>query len=273
MRCILAFLVAAVALIATPPNASAADLSGRPIMRAPVAPAPSWSGCYVAAGGGYGMFNLDHSTAGEPPSLAGLAFSDAVTTGGRGYFATAALGCDYQIMERWVIGVFGDGDWSWLSGQHTFNCPAGCAPGLPSNNVGEIKQEWAWAAGVRAGFIVLPNLMTYFDAGFTYARFSQVTFVSNPGGANLGAVLPAQDYGGWFLGGGAQYAIDWLLPGFYWRNEYRFSDYGTKSVSIICNSAACAGGGVAVGGSLGAVDSIHPYVHTIRSTLVFRFGG
>jgi outer membrane immunogenic protein len=240
---------------------------------APVPAAPSWTGCYVAAGGGYGMFNLDHDTIGEAPSVPGTPFSLDLNTGGRGYFATAAAGCDYQVTERWVIGVFGDGDWSWMSGQHVFNCPAGCAPALLGNNVGDIDLKWAWAAGARIGFVVLPRLMTYVSAGYTEARFSQVDYVTNPAGVNLGAVLPEQNYSGWFLGGGAQYALDWLGPYFYWRNEYRFSDYGTQNVSITCTTAACAGGGVVSGGPVGAVDRIHPYVHTIRSTLVFKFGG
>jgi outer membrane immunogenic protein len=50
------------ALIATP--ALAADM-GAPVYKAPLpAPPPvpvaTWTGCYVNAGAGYGMFNQDH---------------------------------------------------------------------------------------------------------------------------------------------------------------------------------------------------------------------
>ena len=274
MRYIIALLMAAVFGMAATQTASAADLPARaPISKAPaMVVSTSWTGCYVAVGGGYGMFNLDHDTIGEAPAVPGAPFGSKLTTGGRGYLATGGIGCDYQFSDRWVVGAFGDGDWSTIKGTHAFDCPGGCAAALPIFNSGEIKQKWAAAAGLRIGYLVLPQLLTYWDGGWAYSRFGAVNFASNLTGLSSGAVLPEQSYSGWFLGGGAEYALG-FIPGLYWKNEYRLAYYGTKNVSMVCTSALCAGGGVVSGGPLGAVDRISPYVQTIRSELVFRFGG
>src|ERR1044072_2167240 len=85
-------------------SAFAADL---PVKAArPMAPAPvaySWTGCYVGAGGGYGMFTQRHRTI-DPfgvPVTAG-----ETDTGGKGWFGTVAGGWDYQLADRRVLGPF-----------------------------------------------------------------------------------------------------------------------------------------------------------------------
>ena len=37
-------------------------------------------------------------------------------TGGKGWFGTVQVGCDYQFADRWVIGAFADYDFSSLKG-------------------------------------------------------------------------------------------------------------------------------------------------------------
>jgi outer membrane immunogenic protein len=71
---------------------------------------------------------------------------------------------------------------------------------------------------------------------------------------------------GWFLGGGAEYAVGWL-PGLFWKNEYRFADFGTRSDTVLCNSAALCG----VLGATALAERNHPYVQTVRTELVWRF--
>src|SRR5688572_23371407 len=95
-------------------GAAAADV------RMPVKPPPpaavavfSWTGCYVGAGGGYGMVNQDTQTFTDP---AGAPFSGKVSQGGRGWFGTVQVGCDYQIGPNIVIGAFGDYDFGNISG-------------------------------------------------------------------------------------------------------------------------------------------------------------
>ena len=55
----LVLALSAAAVFSAP--ALAADMAAKaPLMPAPVAYAPSWTGCYVGGGGGYGMWNQEN---------------------------------------------------------------------------------------------------------------------------------------------------------------------------------------------------------------------
>src|SRR5436309_9511842 len=101
------FLLGSAAALAVTGSAMAADMPVKapPVTRAPPVQVYNWTGCYVNGGGGYGMFNQD------------ITADDAkVTQGGRGWFGTVGGGCDLQIASNWVIGAFGDYDFSSLKG-------------------------------------------------------------------------------------------------------------------------------------------------------------
>jgi outer membrane immunogenic protein len=70
--------------------------------------------------------------------------------------------------------------------------------------------------------------------------------------------------GGYFLGGGTEYAVT-QLPGLFWKNEVRFSDFGNKTSPLIC--------GADVGCAIGAVASQTPHIYEQKATteLVYRF--
>ncbi len=245
----IAFCSAAVALLAIG-SAGAADM---PMPSKAPAPASvvsgyNWTGCYLGAGGGYGMWNQENrSFLGDLPDSAEL------TAGGRGWFGTVQVGCDYQVNSNIVIGAFADYDVGSIKGTIT-------APNLPLQ--GEQKLKWSWAAGGRLGWLPFAqqNLMVFVSAGYTEARFGRVDFFDlqpAPGFMNL--YLDQHTVRGWFIGTGYEYAIAWF-PGLTWKTEYRFADYGRKRNPILEE-------GFPTGGSL---DS-HKYVHTVRSALVWRF--
>jgi outer membrane immunogenic protein len=233
--------------------ASAADLRQRVPVKSP-APVPvavyTWTGCYVGAGGGYGMVNQDTQTFTDP---AGAPFSGKVSQGGRGWFGTVQVGCDYQIGSNIVIGAFGDYDFGNISGDII-------PPVIVI--VGEERLRWSWAAGGRIGWVVVPQLLAYVSGGYTQAHFGRVNFNSLlPPNAPFDAHLPANTYSGWFIGTGYEYALG-FLPGLYWKTEYRFADYSTDRLSIITTST---------GAPFGFALETHKYVHTVRSELVWRF--
>jgi outer membrane immunogenic protein len=234
--------------------ALAADLPAKaPYM----APAPvvgtNWTGCYIGAGGGYGMWNQEHSTL-DPTRIPFRNQLGTATTGGRGWFGTVQAGCDYQFAPRWVVGVFGDWDFGSLSGNYS--------PAILSNTgaLGQEKMKNSWAAGARVGYLVLPQLLGYVSGGYTQARFDAVSMVTNTPGTTF--LQDAQTYNGWFLGSGYEYALD-LLPGLFWKTEYRFSTYQNQQPGISLISAT--------GTTPFGFEDSKKYVQTIRSELVYRF--
>jgi outer membrane immunogenic protein len=257
------FLAAAIAALATG-SVFAADIPAPVYKAPPPAPVYSWTGCYVGLGGGYGMYNINHDAVAEPPNAlpAGTPIIGNVTTGGKGWFGTAQIGCDYQVASSWVIGAFADYDWASIKGDYTVN--AAVSPGL--------RDRGGWAFGGRIGYVVMPQLLTFFSAGFTQAKFDQINYLSNVAptiGAATGVSVAAQSYNGYFIGGGTEYAFGWF-PGLFWKTEYRYADYRIRSASEICGVVTAFCGPV---GPFGAVERMHPYVQTIRSELVWRFGG
>lgn len=238
-------------------QAFAADMAvkARPMAPAPI-PVTNWTGCYISGGGGYGLWQQENTTyaAGAPR----VALTGQWDAGGRGYFGTVGGGCDYQFggIGNWniVVGAFADYDFADIKGD----------PTEPFFNVrGREKLSDQWSVGGRIGALITPNLLSYFSAGYTEARFDAVnpTFFNVPGFPNTGLYVPAQTYSGYFLGGGYEYALN-FLPGLYWKTEYRFSDLDTQT-----NIVRVAGTGAPFGVE---IDS-HKYVHTVRSQLVWRF--
>ena len=167
-------------------SALAADLPAQtPVYKAPppVLVTTNWTGCYIAAGGGYGMFDQRHSPVGNPAATTGE--SD---TAGKGWFGTVQAGCDYQFAPTWVVGVFGDYDLSGLKGNYLSG-----APGGGFGAFGEEKMKDAWAVGARVGYLVFPKLLTYVAGGYTQARFDGFMIVKFQD-------RPALGFQGWKLG-------------------------------------------------------------------------
>jgi outer membrane immunogenic protein len=249
-------LLSGTAMAADMPPPSAAPMP--PVYKAPPPPAPTWTGCYLDGGGGYGLSQINHSF----EALPGPTLTSATDSGGKGWLGRVGGGCDYQFginfIGSWtvVIGAFADYDFSWIHG--TIDNPLN---GLG----GDMNQSHAWYAGGRAGILVTPNLLTYFDGGFTQARFDQVnlsTVNTNPAVATAFS-LAANTFNGWFIGGGTEYAFTWLpIPGLFWRNEYRYSSYNGADVRTIVT---------ATGVSTGFGQHEIPQVQTITTSLIWRF--
>lgn len=270
------YLIASVAAVALSASSAFAADMGMPLKApAPPPPAVSWTGCYVDANWGYGLWNQDHNT--ETP--AGVPLSLNTTDGGRGWLGRFGGGCDYQFglgnLGNFVIGAFGDYDIMDLSGTSSLDFSSALATPFFGLS-GPEKQTDAWYVGGRIGYLVTPSLLTYFDGGYTETRFDQVNYVTSdslafPVGTNSGVFLPAHTYTGWFLGGGTEYAMNfsWLpISGLFWRSEYRYADYNSSNIPTFC-----AGGGAPCGaaGPEGVSVRASKVVQTITSGLVWRF--
>jgi outer membrane immunogenic protein len=149
-------------------SASAADMAvkaARPLP--PPQPVYNWTGCWISGGGGYQFDRVKHETFGGSVSeLRTQTISNSVD----GWLITAGVGCDYQFNSRWVIGGFVDGTWSDdVRGDYSARLT-----GVGDIGIGRLMNDWSWAIGGRAGYLVAPNVLTYVNAGFTQTHFNAV---------------------------------------------------------------------------------------------------
>jgi outer membrane immunogenic protein len=205
------------------------------------APAPpprvyTWSGCYINAGVGYGMWKLDHY--GE--NLAPLTqLTSTVSSSGEPWIGTIGAGCDYQVGSRWLIGAFGD--YSLMS-----NIYGGSFQEPYWDSVGNETEQRAWAVGGRIGYLVTPKLLTYISAGYTQGRFGQIN-LSPVAPTACGAVgpcfIPAHTDGGWFIGSGTEFALWDIIPvpGLFLRLDYRYAAYDGVDLPIVTSTAHAEG--------------------------------
>jgi outer membrane immunogenic protein len=244
------FVLALTAVGAMMGSASAADLGARPYTKAPVAAAPvaNWTGCYVGGGGGGAMTNNDNSLA-NAVALGGALPNQ--TNGARGWFGTVQVGCDYQF-NNFVVGAFADYDFMDVTGDRSLLMVAS----------GTQKQDWQWAVGGRVGYLVLPQLLTYVSGGYTQAHWKSTDFTAPLIGPGVVATSTGFTKGGWFIGTGDEYALTSVLPGLFWKTEYRYSEFDRADAAFV---------GAGLGAGTGIVDSQKIREHSVRSELVYRF--
>src|SRR6266403_4003342 len=147
-------VLALTAVAAFTGSASAADLAARPYTKAPapVAPAYNWTGFYIFGGAGGGLWNADSNvnSTGGGFGPAGTALSRDQRLGGSGWFGTVGVGYDWQFNGRWVAGLFADGQFGDIRGS------------LSDTSLvteGREKLRTSYAAGVRLGYLVAPNVL------------------------------------------------------------------------------------------------------------------
>ena len=251
------FLLALTAVVAMTGAASAADLAARQYVKAPIAPPPpSWTGFYIFGGGGGGIWDADsHVNA----TVTGTPLSIDSRSGGDGWFGTVGLGYDWQFNSNWVFGLFADGQFGSLRGN--VNDPFLVAGGV----TGRIKMEDAWAAGVRFGYLVAPNVYSYVNAGYSGSHWSGTTLLGNFTGTPVGAHTNSFNANGWFVGGGVENNLNIFgitAPGWFMKTEYRAAYYDRKSLTEFTD----------VGNIPTGLDiSFKPWVQTISTSLVYRF--
>jgi outer membrane immunogenic protein len=264
MKSYLSLALASVLSVSGLTAASAADLP----MKAPP-PAPvmvsNFTGCYIDGGATYNVWNNDHSLTGPFGPGGALATTVSTTDGGRGWGGRVGGGCDYQFSMgggNWVVGILGDYDFMDAPGNYSPSelfPPAGAGS---SPLTFRIKQTDAYYVGARIGYVALPNLLTYVDGGWTGTRFSSSPEQQTATGAFIGFSYPSfTSNNGWFVGGGTEYLLPWF-KGLYWRNEYRYAEYGFRDIAEFST----------VTGALdGNVQHVRTVDQTVTTSLVWKF--
>jgi outer membrane immunogenic protein len=256
MKKIILSIAAVAAMTAT---ASAADLAAQPYTKAPppVVAAPSWTGFYIYGGIGAGMWSAEENLRN---AATGVDLTRDSRNGGYGWLGTAGLGWDYQFANTWVAGVFADGSWGNLRGSYD--------RGVTDVGVfeGWEKLRDQYAVGVRAGYLVAPNVLSYINGGWSYSDWSGRTLTGISFGTNPLITTPSFSRSGWFFGGGFENSLDIFgvhIPGLFMKTEYRGSYYSRESqLETILPAAA---------GLNARIETFNPWVQTITTSLVYRF--
>lgn len=198
----------------------------------PSANAAGWTGCHVGVQLGYAV----DTTAMETVQL----FStnpQGVTFGGN-------VGCDVQ-MQSFVLGVFGDIDWSSASASTSTSQFLGTSASL--------DMDYMWTIGGRFGYLVTPSTLLYGTIGYTQASMSDIK------GQVLALPVVGQfgNANGLSLGGGIEHKIangPWSL-----KLEYRYTKLGDENVNYYLN------------GNPVLTDVIQQDIQSVRLGLTYAF--
>jgi outer membrane immunogenic protein len=240
-------------------SAFAADLPARSYSKAPamVAMAPSWTGFYLFGGVGGGVWDADSNV----NTVAGVAVTRDQRMGGDGWFGTVGAGYDWQVNQSWVFGILADGQFGSLRGSI-----ANPSFGVGAATIeGREKLRDTWAAGVRVGYLVAPNVLSYVNAGYTGAQFSSASLSTLAiAGSAVVATTPSFTRNGVFVGGGVENNLNIFgitAPGWFMKTEYRAAYFNRVSLTEMTPA----------GVPDGDVITYKPFVQTISTSLVYRF--
>jgi outer membrane immunogenic protein len=248
-------------------SAIAADLPARYSKApAPVAPAYNWTGFYVFGGAGGGLWAADSNV--ESTGLvgvlgpAGTALSRDQRVGGSGWFGTVGIGYDWQFNGPWVAGIFGDGQFGDIRG--SLNTPGG--------DEGREKLRTSYAAGVRLGYLVAPNVLSYVNGGYSGSEWSGSSLSTLlAGGGPTTLTTPSFRRDGWFIGGGVENNLNIFgitAPGWFMKTEYRSAFYDRITLP---ETFAAGNRFNAPAGLNGQAITFKPWVQTVSTSLVYRF--
>jgi outer membrane immunogenic protein len=246
-------LLAMTAVAAFSGSAFAADLPARTYTKAPPPiVAPSWTGFYIFGGGGGGLWAGDQHT---QDHFTGTPLGIDQRNGGSGWFGTVGAGYDWQVNPSWVVGVFGDGQ---------FGSIRGTIHDTVFGLTGTQKIEDQWAAGLRVGYLVAPNVLSYVNGGYSGAHFSGSDMLLTFNGAPAGVHTDSYNRNGWFIGGGVENNLNIFgitSPGWFMKTEYRSSFYNAKTI------AEFDGLNIPTGNDI----RTNTWTQTISTSLVYRF--
>ena len=267
MRLVTSAAVAACAAL----GAAAAGAADLPVKAVPaVAPAFTWTGCYIGGNAGWAQLrnSADLSPAGlyraplgaaAPPNAAGsgdfaadlAALSHSYSATDSSWEAGVQIGCNRQ----WGVVVLGvEADWQWTGAKTSADASYAAFP-----NVGnaifinsahtehvDLSQKWFATARARFGFTPWERVLVYGTAGIAWADFESntaVTFATAPaiffippynGAVHVGSASSTRV--GAVAGGGVEWAIanNWSVKAEYlylWFDGFSYASPLVASAS------------------------------------------
>lgn len=206
-------------------SAFGADLE-MPLKVPPVPPPFTWTSCYagVHGGGGWGQTNLNDS-AGTIAS-AGVGGFTSANTNISGYVLGGQIGCDYQFVPNWVVGIEGAAAGGNIGGNTTVAIPGDSITftentDLLASVTARVGYAWNnWLLYGKGGPAWTANRYSAFDAG------------------GLIDFQGLETRFGWTVGAGIEWAFwdNWSV-----KLEYDYYGFGTRSVTFIDNITGTVG--------------------------------
>jgi outer membrane immunogenic protein len=258
-------VVGAALLLAGP--VFAADIATAPSHKVPpvaVVPVYSWTGCYVGGDVGGAWPQQSASVTPSANVLQGALAGDLSNTGN--VTGGAYVGCNYQFIPAWVVGLEGDFSWTKLNGSASGpnllsdGTPAPLQPGQTSTGGVSVSRDTDSLASVRGrlGWVFVPNAMIYGTGGAAWARSNYTGLdVLNTGFAFATSFSDSRI--GWVAGGG----IDWAPWSNNWVLRFEYLHYQFGGVSSVVTDAAS---GNSVNFGFGDLK-----VDTVRAGLSYKF--
>ena len=206
--------------------ASAADLPVKAPPRPVVAPPYNWTGLYAG-------LNLGGSWGHQDASLINTTTGAIVATRSNnldGVIGGGQIGYNWQV-NQWVFGLEADFQGSGQKADGSFFDPgAPCGPNvaacfpIPSTSIAYTdKLDWFGTVRGRIGYAMgaTGNWLPYVTGGWAYGHgeISRTTTI----GAVVTSLSGSQDYSGWTVGGGVEWAFanKWSA-----KLEYLYIDFG-----------------------------------------------
>jgi len=213
-------LTAALISVAAPAIAADLPVKARPMV--PVAPAFSWTGCYIGGnvGGKWGQ-STDSVTVAPAGIGAGgtVAFAQDRSSS---FMGGGQLGCNIQT-GPWVFGLEGDVDWQRLRFSRTIGATT-VFPFVAGDSF-DMRSDWQASVRGRLGY-AWDRWMIYATGGAAFTNVNVGTNFIAIGVFPATVVSDSKTLTGWTVGGGMDYAItnNWIAG-----IEGRYSNYGTTT--------------------------------------------
>jgi len=202
----LTLVTAASSIVTLSQVASAADLPRKMPVAPVMAPAPTWTGCYIGGniGAAWGRAEINAATGG------------GISGTNTGFIGGGQIGCDYQFAGTgWVIGIRDMFDATSLKSSGVIGT------GPLAGATGSSETRWVNTLTGRVGYSVIPAGLLYIQGGGAWARTDQTVTL---GGVQIGQFGSTK--GGYTVGGGWEYKF---LPNWSAFIEYNYIDLGTSS--------------------------------------------
>jgi outer membrane immunogenic protein len=176
----------------------------------PVAPGRrDWTGFYGGVAGGAGIM-ANRLTAGVSGASA------TVDNTGQGLLGAVLIGADWQVDDRFLVGLMGDLTWPGMQSLLT-------AGGGGASATVATRTNMAASVLARVGFLASRSALLYAMGGYTNQSFTTTGY-----GGNGATLFSSEDrLSGFVLGPGIELMV---AKGWSTRLEYRYSQFETRTL-------------------------------------------